>query len=142
VLAHQELGRSCPNYKPEPDQGEQAQVGLPLLIALSEMRTPDYTALLRGRQVTALMPLRFASVHRFLAAREIRFLPSAERRPCADSGSLAGGFAALIAGTFTTPFARTTNDLPESSYSRKSRACAGHWSITFDRIASNLFNRF
>jgi hypothetical protein len=38
-----------------------------------------YAVLLSGRPVRALMPLRFACAQRFLAAREIRFRPSAER---------------------------------------------------------------
>jgi ABC-type glutathione transport system ATPase component len=43
---------------------------------------------------SAFMPLRFAAAHRFLAAREIRFLPSAESRPRSDSCALADGFFA------------------------------------------------
>jgi hypothetical protein len=41
-----------------------------------------YAVLPNRRTVTAFMPLRFAIGHRFLAAREILFLPSGVRRPC------------------------------------------------------------
>src|SRR5579864_1509143 len=37
--------------------------------------------LLNRRPVTAFTPLRFAAAHLFLAAREILFLPSSDRRP-------------------------------------------------------------
>jgi len=85
-----------------------------VLIVLSEMRTSNYAVSLRRRPATAFMPFRFASAHRFLAAREIRFLPSAERRPRADSCALAGGFfAARFTRAFTAPCARTTDVLAE-----------------------------
>jgi len=100
----------------------------------------DYAVLLRGRPVTAFMPLRFASAHRFLAAREIRFRPSAERPPPADSGALAGGFFAATRAC-TTSFARMTDVLAESRSHSKPRALAGHWSITSDSNPSTLFNR-
>ncbi len=103
----------------------------------------DYAILRRGRPVTAFMPLRFALAQRFLAAREILFLPSIERLLRVDSFALVVGFfAARFARTFTAPFARTTDVLAESSKSRNPRALAGHWSMTFDSSISTLFNRF
>lgn len=50
-----------------------------VLGTLHELDT--HAVLLKGLPVTAFMPLRFASIHRFLAAREILFLPSAESLP-------------------------------------------------------------
>jgi hypothetical protein len=111
-----------------------------VLIVLSEMRTLDYAILLKGRPVTAFMPLRFAFAHRLFAARAIRFLPSSERRPRVAWLALAGGFLATRA--FTTSLARTIDALAESSKLRNPRALAGHWSMTVDSNASTLFNRF
>jgi len=53
-----------------------------------------YAVLFNRRPVTARTPLRFATAHRFFAASEILFRPSA-LRPCRDSVDLAGGFSRL-----------------------------------------------
>src|SRR2546428_90794 len=90
------------------------------------------------------MPFRFAMAHRFFAARDSFFLPSAERRPFLEFLAFAGGFFAALgdAFTFTVSLARTTDAFALSSNSRKSLSVTAYWSITLDSNASTLFNRF
>jgi len=86
--------------------------------------------------------LRFATAHRFFAASEILFRPSALRRG-RDSVDLAGGFlAAWATRAFTTSIARPTEAFAESSNSRNPRALAGQLSMTRDSSDSTLFNLF
>jgi hypothetical protein len=78
-----------------------------------------------------------------LAANEIRFRPSALRRPNRDCWARAGGFfAAFATRAPTVSLARTTDDLAESSKSRNPRALSGNCSMTLDSNDSTLFNRF
>ena len=87
----------------------------------------NYAVLLSFRPVTAWTPFRLANAHRRLAANEIRFRPSALRRPDRDSLALAGGFfAALATRAPTVSLARTTEDLAASSKSRNPRALSGN----------------
>jgi hypothetical protein len=103
-----------------------------------------YADLLSGRPVTAVMPLRFATAHRFLAAREILVLPSAVKRPCLPVSALPGCFFAAPGDIWelTVVFARATATFAESSHSPKPSLLFGNWSITSDSNASILFNRF
>src|SRR4029077_10789834 len=95
------------------------------------------------RPVTAWTPFLLANAHRRLAANEIRFRPSALRRPNRDCWARAGGFfAALATRAPTVSLARTTDDLAESSKSRNPRALSGNCSMTLDSNDSTLFNRF
>ena len=87
----------------------------------------NYAVLLSFRPVTAWTPFRLANAHRRLAANEIRFRPSALRRPDRDSLALAGGFfAARATRAPTVSLARTTEVLAVSSKSRNPRALFGN----------------
>src|SRR5215467_10179185 len=75
------------------------------------------------------MPLRFAAAHRFFAAMEIRFLPSAVRCRRSELSAVARGFFAGRgdACRFTISFALTTDALARSRNSRRPCPLAAYW---------------
>ena len=70
----------------------------PMFMQGTQMHGP-YADLLKGRPVTAFMPLRFAAAHRFLAAREILVLPSTVKRPCLLALTFSARFFAALGET-------------------------------------------
>jgi hypothetical protein len=90
------------------------------------------------------MPLRFATAHRFLAAREILALPAAVKRPCLAVSAFPGCFFAALGETWelTVVLARTTAAFAESSNAPKPSVLFGNWSMTSDSNSSILFNLF
>jgi hypothetical protein len=93
--------------------------------------------------VTAFVRLRFATAHRFFAAREILLLPSAVKRRECPVSAFAGAFleAVVDVWAFTVSLARTTAAFAESSNSTNPSLPPENWSITLDKSTSILFRR-
>jgi glutathione S-transferase len=95
----------------------------------------------KGYQALGVMEKHLAT-HRFFAAEESFFLPSAVR-PALDFSAFTGGFfAAFGAFTSTVCIARATDAFAESSNSRTLGLIAANWSTTFESNVSTLVNRF